>query len=112
MIGEAIALHIQKYMKEFLMAIYRQLRTPMSWQLRCPVKSAGVSCEDAIGLLKSLNADGDQKTKAMNQLNRIIEEKNVGVVHGRNVYTCANERTVEEIRTLSRVGGRNSGHLR
>ena len=38
-------------------------------------KSAGENHEDAIVLLKGLIADGDQKTKAINQLSRIIEEK-------------------------------------
>lgn len=38
-------------------------------------KSAGENHEDAIVLLTGLIANGDQKTKAINQLRRIIEEK-------------------------------------
>lgn len=38
-------------------------------------KSAGEDHEDAIALLDSLIANEEEKTKAMNQLRRIIEEK-------------------------------------
>ena len=39
------------------------------------VKSAGENHEDAVILLESVIAEGDGKSKAINQLRRIIEEK-------------------------------------
>jgi hypothetical protein len=54
-------------------------------------KSASESHEDAIVLLKSLIADGDQKTKAMSQLSRIIEEK-TRVSYMGEMYTPAQTR--------------------
>ena len=54
-------------------------------------KSAGKNHEDAIVLLKGLIANGDQKTKAINQLSRIIEEKTrVSYMGGVNVKSCVN----------------------
>lgn len=38
-------------------------------------KSAGENHEDAIALLETVMADSEEKTRAMNQLRRIVEEK-------------------------------------